>query len=662
MMLRVEVTRLSVSLLINALLFVGFTASPVAAPDNVCSSVTLANQNQIDSFDQSCEIIDGYLKIDGGADGGNISDLSPLSTVQTAHSLVIFNTTKLINLKGLEGLTSLSQCLLIQENPGLSSLTGLESLTSIGGSDLNYPTSQCSNLGLLVRWNPPLVDLDGLKNLTSVIGDLDLYNNDSMTHVEGLGALQNVTLDELAIWDNALLRDLDGLEGVVLTDTLYLRYNRRLSNVDGLRNLNATSRSSTPGERFTIEENWDLGQCEGLAPFFRWPGTYFRRALASFEDNDRGCETLDELWASVVVTDPEVVSVQTQSGRMVLDYSASTSNSPLFPVEGHFVACEALELDNLTFPLRTISNGQTVVEEHFFSSAIGPSRMGFYSRAEAVWQPVFKVWHPSPEELTATMTTPWGEELNMLNRYDLDSGDDNYLFFPEDILASPFADDLFSDLTYLVAENDLEGTYRIQFDDSIVTNASGRLVHWGVRAGTGLIPQTLPVQSSSVIFDTVQNGVGYTCVVEPQSARLNTYSLGREFEFSSQLDRPLYDPDILSIRSEAGVEATIIVEFSQPQAWAYEIQDYLVTCEAEGEEPAYGYVAANNAVVGNRMDAEGRVTQTAVVEGVNEEVEYSCSVTAYNRIGRGSPSSSESVTTEAVMRGLPIWLLYEASQ
>lgn len=83
MMLRVEVTRLSVSLLINALLFVGFTASPVAAPDNVCSSVTLANQNQIDSFDQSCEIIDGYLKIDGG--GGRWQYFGPVTTEHSSN-------------------------------------------------------------------------------------------------------------------------------------------------------------------------------------------------------------------------------------------------------------------------------------------------------------------------------------------------------------------------------------------------------------------------------------------------------------------------------------------------------------------------------------------------------------------------------------------------
>ena len=62
------------------------------------------------------------------------------------------------------------------------------------------------------------------------------------------------------------------------------------------------------------------------------------------------------------------------------------------------------------------------------------------------------------------------------------------------------------------------------------------------------------------------------------------------------------------------------------------------------------------------MAADGSVTQAILVEGVSEEVEYSCSVTAYNRKGGSQPSSFASVRTEAALRGLPIWLLYEATR
>ena len=71
---------------------------------------------------------------------------------------------------------------------------------------------------------------------------------------------------------------------------------------------------------------------------------------------------------------------------------------------------------------------------------------------------------------------------------------------------------------------------------------------------------------------------------------------------------------------------------------------------------------ANNGGANQVMAADGSVTQAILVEGVSEEVEYSCSVTAYNRKGGSQPSSFASVRTEAALRGLPIWLLYEATR
>lgn len=62
------------------------------------------------------------------------------------------------------------------------------------------------------------------------------------------------------------------------------------------------------------------------------------------------------------------------------------------------------------------------------------------------------------------------------------------------------------------------------------------------------------------------------------------------------------------------------------------------------------------------MAADGSVAQVILVEGVSEEVEYACSVKGYNCLGGGSASSVANVTTGAVIHGLPIWLLYEATR
>ena len=209
---------------------------------------------------------------------------------------------------------------------------------------------------------------------------------------------------------------------------------------------------------------------------------------------------------------------------------------------------------------------------------------------------------------------------------------------------------------------ELQGTYEVTFTDSIITNSYGRLNSWGVMAGNELAPNTSPVQGSSVALDTVLNELEYDCLLEPETLPLSGYEHRLEFEFTSDLTEPQSAPQIVSVTPQADGEASILVEFSQPWAWQAELQDYLVTCVAEGEEPAYGYALADNGDANQVMAADGSVTQAILVEGVSEEVEYSCSVTGYNRRGGGPASNVANVTTEAVIRGLPIWLLYEATR
>lgn len=181
-------------------------------------------------------------------------------------------------------------------------------------------------------------------------------------------------------------------------------------------------------------------------------------------------------------------------------------------------------------------------------------------------------------------------------------------------------------------------------------------------ATTELFPYERPVQGNQVVLDSVLNELEYQCYLEPDFTPLSSGGRYAEFTFTSDLSEPQSAPQIINATPQADGEASILVEFSQPWAWHAELQDYLVTCEAEGEEPAYGYALAENGDANQVMAADGRVTQAILVEAVSEEVEYSCSVTGYNRRGGGPASAGANVTTEAVIRGLPIWLLYEATR
>ena len=89
--------------------------------------------------------------------------------------------------------------------------------------------TECLGLGLFVNWNPQLLDLDGLKALASITGDLMIWNNDSLEYVRGLSGLQDVRLAMLDIRGNDELLHLDGLEGLVGADRLFITYNTRMS-------------------------------------------------------------------------------------------------------------------------------------------------------------------------------------------------------------------------------------------------------------------------------------------------------------------------------------------------------------------------------------------------------------------------------------------------
>ena len=101
------------------------SAPAIAAPDNVCNGVELTTQAQVNAFDLGCTIIDGQLTIRGD----DIQNLTALSNIEQVDALKVFLTTKLGDLSGLDALQTVTQCVLIQENENLTSLTGLEKLS-----------------------------------------------------------------------------------------------------------------------------------------------------------------------------------------------------------------------------------------------------------------------------------------------------------------------------------------------------------------------------------------------------------------------------------------------------------------------------------------------------------------------------------------------------
>ena len=136
----------------------------------------------------------------------------------------------ILNLSGLNMITSVGANLWINENDTLPDLSGLENLVSIGGV-------------LTITENDWLENLSGLENLTFIGRDLWIernYHLNSISSLSGLGSIGK----NLAIIYNFSLTDLAGLELIPsLAGSLTIDHNRILAGLSGLENLSYVAAS-----------------------------------------------------------------------------------------------------------------------------------------------------------------------------------------------------------------------------------------------------------------------------------------------------------------------------------------------------------------------------------------------------------------------------------
>jgi hypothetical protein len=121
--------RTGLLLIVIALPLVVMLSIATTASAQVCASLTLNNQAQVDAV--NCSSVTGILRIIGD----QITDLSPLSSVTSVGgNPYLAGNTILTNLTGLGGITSVGGHLDIIVNPSLTNLDGLAAVTSVGGN------------------------------------------------------------------------------------------------------------------------------------------------------------------------------------------------------------------------------------------------------------------------------------------------------------------------------------------------------------------------------------------------------------------------------------------------------------------------------------------------------------------------------------------------
>lgn len=217
----------------------------------------------ISNFDSLINVntIDGDLSINGGPFGGN-----PLLTI----------------LSGLDSLTYIGGNLNIEFNQNLTSLNGLENLNIIGGD-------------LRITKNNSITNLTGLNNLNSVGDDFEIWGNNAMVNLSGLenltsiggnfrlsGWMANILFGNPALNSLAALGNLSSING-----DIDIQKNNVLSSLNGLENIEANSISN-----IYIYENQSLSTCDvnSICDFLA-----NENGIVEIYDNNTGCNSQEEV-------------------------------------------------------------------------------------------------------------------------------------------------------------------------------------------------------------------------------------------------------------------------------------------------------------------------------------------------------------------------------
>jgi len=181
------------------------------------------------NFQGLTSLVEVYTFSGGGTDGilvadnNSLVDLSGLESVEKIVNLHVRFNNSLESLDGLSGLTEIHGSLELQSNPSLSDISSLS----------NMHPQEVFGLSIDIMDNDSLVDLDGLENVTS-ISACYIRLNESLINIEGLSNLETVHT-RMFIGDNPSLLNLDPIFDFILVDNegdIGIRDNDLISKCD----------------------------------------------------------------------------------------------------------------------------------------------------------------------------------------------------------------------------------------------------------------------------------------------------------------------------------------------------------------------------------------------------------------------------------------------
>ena len=440
---------------------------------------------------------------------------------------------------------------------------------------------------------------------------------------------------DVVIEANPKLQDLKGLEGVVAVNSLAIKSNPLLTNLNPLKNLEQVIGA------LDVQTNTALSDCKALAPVLDWPsGADKDVGSANISGNATGCLTEAEVLLSVVGPTPPVIvsesfSLPTGSAsddiiNMSLDFTPSIAREAIFPVTGHRATCRSTDFvasGPLAIPLL---DGAPVSPMLEMRGSAGSNASSFVAEIEVG----VDITHTDPVDLLVTLKNPEGIPLLLWDRSSPNA--ENLIgIFPNSLSpAEPLS---------ALAQDRVGGEWTLVVEDVGV----GPIIREGTLNGWSLQISEESVSDGAVVPPITIRGVGhsipYTCTLTALS-RLGAIP-----------DSPIYS------------SATVPRLPAQPS----------ITSTNYDDSAVFLYVAVNNTggtpitrydatcTDGSNIFTGSGTNSRIVVRGLTNGNAYTCSVTVTNALGT---SVASGVTAQIVpqefedLGGLPIWLLYQATQ
>jgi len=198
--------------------------------------------------------------------------------VSNFEGLVFIYGPGITNLDSLIQFTSISGALYISDTPNLTSLNGLQNLTSLGESPWGETSYSYGNYGLsLCINNTGLESLSGLENLQTLEGALEIISNDNLQNLDGL---QNLTTTGskkyCTMQDGCFFPDIK----IAISNNL---------NLESLYGLNALSFEGVGTKNITGNPNLSLcatpATCNALSQ---------DPSIITFNNNAQGCNNVTD--------------------------------------------------------------------------------------------------------------------------------------------------------------------------------------------------------------------------------------------------------------------------------------------------------------------------------------------------------------------------------